>query len=297
MDLSLPINTVENITENDFLEQYFYPQKPVIIKGLVSGTPSENWTLSYLKEKLGNTPVSVFDNQRKHDSAYTFGDLEMPFSNFIDIIARDAPCPYRLFLFNGFKHSPELKQDFPCPSIFRGILDHIGLMFFGGKSTDVRTHFDIDGNNVLHTQFIGKKRILLFAPHYSELLYKVPFGTYSIAGFADPDYERFPALRYVKGYDVILNPGDSLFMPAGYWHYMRYLEGGFAVTYRKMAHKPENNLSAFLHMSFYLWIDKCMSFVCPDYWLDYKQKIARDRANAAMEKIEAEEGNQLARLK
>ena len=48
------------------------------------------------------------------------------------------------------------------------------------------------------------------------------------------DYEAFPAVKYAKGYEVILEHGDTLFMPAGYWHYMEYLDGGFAMSLRAL---------------------------------------------------------------
>ncbi len=275
MDLSLKIDTIEGISKKDFLKHYFYPQKPVVIKGLLNDTPAaQKWSFDYMKDKISSTMVGVFDNRRKNNSAYTFSDFKMPFSEFIDIIRRTEPCAYRLFLFNGFKHCPELKSDFPCPEIFRSVLGNMGLMFFGGQSTDVRMHFDVDMSNLLHTQFLGKKRALLFSPEYSHLLYKVPFNTYSIADFDKTDYSKFPGLRYAKGYDIILAHGDSLFMPTGYWHYMRYLEGGFAVTYRKMAHSFEPICDGLMNLTIRLWFDKLMNRLNGDYWKLYKERAA-----------------------
>lgn len=34
--------------------------------------------------------------------------------------------------------------------------------------------------------------------------------------FDNPDYERFPKLRDVKGFEVIVGPGDVLYIPM-YW--------------------------------------------------------------------------------
>ncbi len=51
---------------------------------------------------------------------------------------------------------------------------------------------------------------------------------------ASPDYEKFPALKLAEGFDFILEPGDTLFMPAGYWHHMEYLDSGFAMSLRAM---------------------------------------------------------------
>jgi ribosomal protein L16 Arg81 hydroxylase len=288
MDLTLRIDTVEDITEKEFLKKYFYPQKPVVIKGLVKNTPAaQKWTLDYIKEKLSNVEVDVFDNSVKRNSAYTYGDIKMPFAEFLDLITKKEATNYRLFLFNGFKHSKELKQDFPCPPIFKGLLDHIGFMFFGGRSTTVRVHFDIDMSNVLHTQFSGRKRIKLISQQYNDLMYKTPFNTFSIADLENPDYTKFPALQYVQGYDVTLEPGDSLFMPSGYWHHMTYLDGGFGVAYRKMAHQPENLTHGILNTTTRLWLDKVMTYISAEGWMNWKRKIAIARAEEAMEQTRA----------
>ncbi len=142
------------------------------------------------------------------------------------------------FLFNMFKEFPELRKEFPTPEIIKGPLGNIGFAFFGGKNTKVRFHYDIDCSSVLMTQIIGRKRVILIPPLYNSLIYKVPFSSFSLIDPDAPDFEKFPALRYVQGYDFILHPGDALFMPSCYWHFNTYLEGGMAVSYRALATKP-----------------------------------------------------------
>lgn len=286
MDLNLKIDTVENISEKEFNREYFLPQKPVIIKGLINSTPAyEKWNMQYMREMLGSTVVDVFDNSKKTNSAYTFGDLQMPFCDYIDILLKNEPTSYRLFLFNGFKHCKEFKKDFPCPQLFKGILDHIGFMFFGSKGTKVRMHFDIDMSNVLHTQFVGKKRVLLISQEYNDFLYKTPFNTFSIADFDNPDYDKFPAMRYVQGYDVTLEYGDTLYMPEGYWHYMMYEESGFGVAYRKLAHTFENRMNGVLNVSARMWTDKLMNYIDSEAWNEYKHRVAMRRADEAVKGI------------
>ena len=34
----------------------------------------------------------------------------------------------------------------------------------------------------------------------------------------NPDYERFPKFKNVKGYETILAPGEVLYMPSTWWH-------------------------------------------------------------------------------
>lgn len=290
MDLSLKIDTVEGITKQAFMDEYFHKQKPVIIKGLLKDTAAqERWNMDYIKQKLGKVEVDVYDNNLKKTSAYTHGDLKMPFADFIDTITKDEATGYRLFLFDGFKHCEDLRKEFPCHEMFKGILGKIGFMFFGGRSTNVRMHFDIDMSNVLHTQFVGRKRVLLISQEYNDLLYKTPLNTYSVADFDNPDYSKYPGLRYVKGYDIMLEHGDSLFMPSGYWHYMMYIDGGFGVAYRKLASSLQHKAAGLGNLTYKLWIDKAMNAVVGKPWADYKTKLAFKRADRAVSRIKDRE--------
>lgn len=287
MDLSLRINRIHASEKELFTREYFKKQKPVIIEGLVDSTPAFNkWNLEYLKKRLETTEIMVFDNSINKTTAYTGGDYKMKFSEFVEHIQKDEECNIRLFLFNAFKHCPDLKKEFPCPDIFKGLLDRVGFMFFGGKNTQVRMHFDIDMSNVLHTNFEGKKRVVLISQEYNDLLYKTPLNTYSIADFKNMDETLFPGLKYVKGYEIVLNPGESLFMPGGYWHYMVYLEGSFAVAYRKVAYGIKNTLIGINYLTLKLWTDKILNFVLGKKWMEYKTQVAYRRANAAIKKME-----------
>jgi hypothetical protein len=285
MDLSLKTDIVENIAPRDFNSRYFNPQIPVIIKGLANNTTAgEKWTIDYFKETMGELVVDIYDNGNKKASAtaYTNADLKMKFSDYLDIISKDEHTDLRIFLCNLFKHNPKLREEFPCPEIFRGMLDHMGFMFFGGKNTTVRIHYDIDMSNVLHTHFGGKKRVVLISPAYSRLLYRLPLNTYSLIDIDNPDYTKFPALKYVKGYDLILDPGDSIFMPAGYWHYMTYLEGSFSVSYRKLSPFVKHAAEGLVNLGVYMPIDKTLNRLFGQTWLKTKTNIAESHANTIM---------------
>jgi len=280
MDLSLKIDTVENINPENFDRYYFNPQKPLVIKGLAKDTDAGIvWSIEYFKEIVGDILVDVYDNSNKESakSAFTVPDLKMKFSEYLDILSTNEYTDLRIFLFDLFKYNDSLKKDFPCPKIFKGLLDNIGHMFFGGKGTTVRIHYDIDMSNVLHTHFGGKKRVVLIAPEYSSLLYCLPLNTYSLIDPDKPDYKKYPALKFVKGYDFILEPGDSLFMPSGYWHYMTYLESSFSVSYRRIGPTIKYPLQGLMNMGLYMPADKLLNKVMDDKWLNMKQQIAENR--------------------
>ena len=284
----MPIDTVDarDMSREIFRKFYLANSKPLILKGYADLFPAGKlWTFDYLVNKMGNHKIGVFDNSKPKNTAYLTPDLQMSFSEFASIIQRDEETPYRIFLFNMFREFPELHKDFPTPELVRGILGHLGLAFFGGKNTKVRFHYDIDCSSVFMTQLIGKKRVILIPPAYEHLIYKVPFTSFSLIDPDKPDYEKFPALRYVKGYNFILQPGDALFMPSRYWHFNTYLEGGMAVSFRVIANKPVDIYNGIMNTTLRLLSDKFINAMIGASWMEKKKSIAIENANNMMKKL------------
>lgn len=281
MDLSLKIDVVEGISRKDFDKHFFYPQKPVILKGVFSNQPaSQKWTLPWFKENYGHLQIDLVDSKKANNAktAITQPDLQMRFSDYIDLISGEEPTDYRIFLFNIFKAAPELRNDLHCPNIFASPLKEMGFVFFGGYGSVTRLHQDIDMSNVLLSQFDGKKRVLLFNPDQGVRLYRLPLNTFGMVDLEHPDFKKFPALDGLKGYDITLERGDSIFMPSGYWHHIVYTTGGFGVSFRRpgsIAHMLQGGLN----IGVYMPIDKLLTKTLGDNWYDYKTKIAMKRAS------------------
>lgn len=290
MDLSLKIDVVENISTTDFNDNYFIPQKPVVIKGIIDEQPAgKKWTLQWFKENYGDLIVDLYDSKKTNytKTAITNPDLQMRFADYIDLITSNEPSDYRIFLFNIFKKCPELTNDFKCPKIFESFLSDLGFVFFGGINSVTRMHQDIDMSNVLLTQFDGKKRVVLFSPDYSELLYKLPFNTFGLVDIENPDYEKFPGLKYVKGYDIILERGDAVFMPSGYWHHVAYLTGGFGVSFRKISMSLPTLAKGAANLALYMPIDKLLNNVLKANWYNFKKDLAFKRSNRKIVKVKS----------
>lgn len=281
------IDRVSDISKKEFNEKYLYPQRPLVIEGLAAKQPAgRKWTMEHIKKVCGDVVVDVFDNSNKHsESAFTTPDLKMRFSEYADLLVENKPTPLRIFLFNMFKCKPELRKDFSCPDLFKGIMGRVGFMFFGAKGIKVRIHQDMDMSNVVLTQFYGRKKVVLVAPEYSHLLYKLPFNTHSLVDLDNPDYEKYPGLHHIETYECILEPGDSVFMPSGYWHYITYLDGGFSVSYRKMAVSLQMKIQGLLSLAVFMPFDKLMNKVLGAKWLPMKERIAQKRADKAIRKI------------
>jgi len=68
-------------------------------------------------------------------------------------------------------------------------------------------------SHVFLSQFEGEKKIYLFENNQSKFLYKLPYNFHGIADLRNPDYEKFPALKYLNGWEYTLKFGETLFIP------------------------------------------------------------------------------------
>ena len=237
-----PVDTVNSIDPVDFRNRFYHPQVPVVIKDLAKQWPAyHKWNWQYFKNLVGDKKVGLYNNVKS--DAYTpinTADDYKTFGEYIDMISK-GPAGWRIFLFNIFEHAPQLTQDFTWPEhLMKGFVKRYPMLFVGGATSITHMHFDIDLSHILHTQFAGRKRVLLFPFTEQHKLYRKPFEVLSLADFSHYheagklDFEKFPALKLAQGYEVILDHGDTLFMPAGYWHHMEYLDSGFAMSLRAM---------------------------------------------------------------
>jgi ribosomal protein L16 Arg81 hydroxylase len=79
-------------------------------------------------------------------------------------------------------------------------------------------------------------------------------------------------LKLAEGYDFILERGDTLFMPAGYWHHMEYLDSGFAMSLRAMQPDLTGKLKGIWNIVGMRNIDTIMKKAAPMTWYNWKQK-------------------------
>lgn len=285
-----PVNKIAIISPQDFKKNYYLPKKPLVITDLAKQWPAYNkWTWDYFKKIVGDKKVGLYNNVKS--DAYTpinTADDYKTFGEYVDMIQK-GPAAWRIFLFNIFDHAPQLIQDFTWPEdLMKGYVKKYPMLFTGGQTSITHMHFDIDLSHILHTQFAGRKRVLLFQYEEQHKLYRKPFEVLSLADFSNynqnsgnPDYEKFPALKYANGYEIILEHGDTLFMPAGYWHHMEYIDSGFAMSLRALQSSIGGKARGAWNLFGMRSIDTLMKKTNPKWWYNYKIK--------KMEKLAGEE--------
>jgi len=288
-----PVVTVDSIEPDVFKREFYTPGIPVVIKGIAKKWSAySKWNWDYFKQLAGDKKVPLYNNVKS--DAYTpinSADDYKTFGEYIDMI-RKGPAGWRIFLFNIFDHAPQLTEDFTWPEeLMKGYIKKYPMLFVGGETSITHMHFDIDMSHILHTQFAGKKRVLLFPYEEQHKLYRKPFEVLSLADFSNyhhnngtPDYSQFPALKLANGYDLTLTHGDTLFMPAGYWHHMEYLESGFAMSLRALQPSLSGKLQGVWNLFGMRSIDTMMKKTLPKWWYESKKKKIFKNAERALNK-------------
>lgn len=278
------IDRVKTISKEDFLTQYVKTQKPVVIEQLTADWPAfSKWNLNYIREVAGNLTVPLYDDRPvSHNEGFNEAHAQMKMSAYIDLL-QSKPTNFRIFLYNLLKQVPSLKEDFRWPDIGLRLVRQLPMLFFGGENSRVFMHYDIDYSNILHFHFHGKKRCVLYPPDQTKYLYKVPHALISREDidFDNPDLEKWPKLNDAQGYVCELKHGETLYMPEGYWHYMKYQTAGFSMSLRAFPRTVENLSKALYNIVVMRNFDNMMRRWKGQQWIDYKNKEAVKRTNQA----------------
>src|SRR6201995_4868166 len=281
-----PIDTVESISPSDFAENYLKPRRPLVIKGLTKSWPArEKWTPEYLKSVVGSKVVPLYDNSKADPSKpINSSAAEMPFSDYIDLIM-SQPTELRIFFFNIFKQAPQLLNYIVLPKdLMGGFLESMPGMFFGGSNSVTFLHYDIDLPHIFHTHFVGRKHIILFENKWKRRLYCLPNATYALEDYdvANPDTKKFPALEGVHGIEAFMEHGDTLFMPTGYWHWMKYLSGSFSLSLRAWDKSWGIKAKSLYNLTIQRKFDDIMKKNFKNRYMSWKEELAYKRAYKAL---------------
>ncbi|GAA4233472.1 cupin-like domain-containing protein [Postechiella marina] len=279
------IPRVKTITKKDFLKYYFKPQKPVVIERFIEDWPAyTKWNLEYMKQVGGHITVPLYDDRPvDYKDGFNQAHAKMKLSDYIDLLKRE-PTKFRIFLWNALKEIPVLQKDFTFPDFGLRLLKGVPMLFFGGKNSHTFMHYDIDLANIFHIHFEGEKQVILFDQQQSDYIYKIPHSliTREDIDFNNPDLKKWPMLKKAKGYKSILNHGEILYMPEGYWHYMRYITPGFSMSLRAIARQPKNFGTAIYNLLIMRNYDNIMRRIKGQRWIDWKNEQAIVRTHKGL---------------
>lgn len=202
---------------------------PLLLDGLAAEcTGRIDWSLDHLKDRFGDRTVSTIptDDGRLRSDARSGVQFEtVRLGDYLDRLAcGQRPASY--LAAPGEMWLPELVAELQRPVYCRNAPWHNTRLWISPPSTSAPLHRDVAEN--FFFQLVGRKRFYLYAPAATPWLYSHAFRSalpnYSRFDPERPDYVRFPLSQRVEPLEVVLEPGDALYLPSRWWHQTRSLD-------------------------------------------------------------------------
>jgi hypothetical protein len=193
---------------------------PFIISGIVGRWPLTSLDPAVLREQFAGLPVRARVGDYINTAfAADRAMQDMSMGEYLDLVEADAPGlpPYL-----GNLALRELNRLCHWPAYF----DKMGppRFWIGPARTVTPLHCDFDDN--IFAQIWGTKRIVLAPPHHDAFLYVREANSLLFGSPVDPeapDFAQFPLARQATFIECIVEPGDMLYVPAGWYHQVRAL--------------------------------------------------------------------------
>jgi hypothetical protein len=233
----VPIDRFTAFPEH-FDRDYRAPRRPAIISGAVDDWPVRRWTPRMLDEEFGDieTPATVdlpesgvvyLRQEKAHRRTMTVREL-------VALMESGAPCYIDQADISRF---PKLADACPIDSLIAQGRRFVNLWV--GARTRSGLHYDPMDNYLI--QIYGRKEAILAAPADRKSLYPFPDNiAKSRVDPEAPDLEQFPKARRATFWTGTLEPGDLLYIPRGWWHFLRAPEASISVN---LWHDPALTLS------------------------------------------------------
>lgn len=232
------------LTPESFFRDYFFANRPVVLTGLTDDWPALRlWGPDYFRSRFGSVKVEVThrrDADKRYERNFTSHRTTVDFAEYVSMVERPgAGNDTYLVARNRVLELPGLRalnDDFSC---IEGFLDPLTAdvpyvrLWFGPEGTLTPLH--CDNRNLLFAQVTGRKQVKLIAPYFLAKLYNDE-ACYSSVALEAIDLDRFPAMRDVPVLETVMDPGECLFIPLGWWHWVRSLDISTSLTFTNLLH-------------------------------------------------------------
>ncbi|WP_179415714.1 cupin-like domain-containing protein [Mucilaginibacter sp. E4BP6] len=246
------ILAIEKMSQSEFDEEFFAKCCPIVIKNAMTDSQAfREWDLGSLKGRFGNENTVVgFSNNGIFDPRENKISYErMSFAQAIDKINGEDGHRYYIQRHSLIDNFPELLDELPTPEWIKDTdIIRSTNIWIGGGGCITPLHYDTFQNFFI--QLSGKKKFTLFSPYDSEILYpdSNPIFPYiSKVNIENVDHEKYPLFREAKKYELILLPGDLLYLPAYWWHQVASLDVSLSVNFwwRRFEFVEEPNILSY----------------------------------------------------
>jgi hypothetical protein len=234
--------------EDDYLSKQ---GRPVILTDAMADWPAlRKWTFEFFAARAGDQQVEVAEQ--------FFGParrFNMPFGPFLEycedrsILAHAIEDSARLYCaYQPFSHESDLLDDFQWPPILRNLyatlegaaydwyLRSFGVLLIGPAGTITPLHVDMFGTHAWLAQLRGRKHLLFFTPDEVPRMLARAGHSARLAPDGRPvrgtvSLESLIDFRDARAYEAVLEPGEMIVFPQGWYHYVTSLEPSISLSF------------------------------------------------------------------
>ncbi|MBB5882407.1 lysine-specific demethylase 8 [Xanthomonas arboricola] len=232
-----------------FLRDYVQTRTPVIITDLFAGERIDTIrTKADASAAFGSVPLHVQTEYAvAASSPETAVETTMTFDQYW---AHVREHPDTALLSTEYEIPAKIMQMFRLPELCladdlhepevldmpRKYGDHdlCANIFVANQGNRAHLHFDGDHRQVLLHQLFGRKRVLLFQPETCIHLRTAAGSPWSSGVYLErmSPQEQLDFVAEVGGYHAVLQPGETIYMPALIWHYLGYIDDAMSFNLR-----------------------------------------------------------------
>ncbi|MEO5736771.1 MAG: cupin-like domain-containing protein, partial [Variovorax sp.] len=238
----LAVEKRANLSDEEFAARYVRGCRPVVLTGHTRDWPAmRSWSPDDLKRRFGHLDVDV-QSERHADPDYEQNKLlltkRLNLGAFVDqVMQGGATNDYYLTANNELLRRPEfapLLDDIGSlpPLCDRSQLANRSSFWFGPAGTVTPLHHDT--LMLFHTQVVGRKRWRFVSPLEWSRVYNLR-NVFSDVDLERPDPARFPAFADATVLEVVVEPGETMFLPLGWWHQVASLDVSLSFSYSCLA--------------------------------------------------------------
>ncbi|NBD14068.1 cupin-like domain-containing protein [Corallococcus silvisoli] len=229
------------VSAGEFQARYYRAHRPVVLEDFLEGWPLlERWRPEALARELGDVEVEVMagrDTRADHDLSPDGCRTVMRLADFLHRLEHGGPTNDLYLTARNFAlERPELRRLLddvqPAPGFLQPQPPPGGIkLWVGPAGTRTALHHDVD--SVLFCQVHGRKRFWLIPSFETPRVYNREH-VWSAVDAAAPDLARFPGFATAHVHEVVLGPGEMLFIPVGWWHQVHALDVSVSVTFQSL---------------------------------------------------------------
>ena len=225
------------LSYKEFAEKHLFANYPVVIgDACAAWTAKQKFTPEFFKTHYADRKVTI------SGQTYTLGE-------YIDWMltgTEDNPAPYPCTL--------QIESDYPellphvLPRLKYALPDRIQSkflpnrllsgantleIFFGSPGAQFPyVHYDYMSLHAFITQLYGQKEFTVIPPSQTPYVYPKPGNTWvsEVDDVWHPDLEKYPLFAKATPVRFVVGPGETLFIPCGWWHTARSLTPTISVA-------------------------------------------------------------------